>query len=64
MRLTDFHDKVESCLGARLGPTLLRDHVLTSLGGVTAERAISSGVSLREVWRALCDEFDVPELQR
>ena len=41
------------------GPNLM-DHVLTQLGGRTAAQAIEDGVEPRDVWRALCADFDVP----
>lgn len=39
---------------------MLVDHVLTPLGGRTAVQAIEDGVDPRDVWRALCADFDVP----
>jgi hypothetical protein len=45
------------------GASLLVDHVLTRLGGRTSMQAIEDGVDPREVWRALCADFDVPRDQ-
>ena len=45
------------------GGSLLVDHVLTELGGRTAAQAIEDGVDPRDVWRALCADFDVPRDQ-
>jgi hypothetical protein len=42
---------------------MLVDHVLTGLGGRTAMHAIEDGVDPRDVWRALCADFDVPRDQ-
>jgi hypothetical protein len=42
---------------------VLADHVLTNLGGRTAAQAIEDGVDPRDVWRALCVDFDVPRNQ-
>lgn len=39
---------------------MLVDHVLTPLGGRTAAQAIEDGIDPRDVWRALCADFDVP----
>ncbi|MFN8031962.1 MAG: DUF3046 domain-containing protein [Mycobacterium sp.] len=63
MRLTEFHELVEAQFGTVRGASLLVDHVLTRLGGRTAEQAIEDGVEPREVWRALCADFDVPRDQ-
>ncbi|WP_313674536.1 DUF3046 domain-containing protein [Mycolicibacterium sp.] len=63
MRLTEFRELVEVQFGAVRGSSLLVDHVLTRLGGRTAVQAIEAGVDPREVWRALCADFDVPRDQ-
>lgn len=60
MRLTEFHELVEGRFGAMRGGSLLVDHVLTAMGGRTAAQAIEDGVDPRDVWRALCADFDVP----
>lgn len=63
MRLTQFHELVHERFGSVRGASLLVDHVLTSLGGRTAEQAIEAGVDPRDVWWALCADFDVPRDQ-
>lgn len=60
MRLTEFHELIDGQFGSIRGRSLLVDHVLTGLGGRTAAQAIEAGVEPREVWRALCADFDVP----
>jgi hypothetical protein len=42
---------------------MLVDHVLTGLGGLSAAQAIENGMEPRDVWRALCADFDVPRDQ-
>ena len=63
MRLTDFRDHVEGEFGVVRGDALVRDHVLPTLG-TTGAAAIEAGVEPRDVWRALCEEFDVPAARR
>lgn len=63
MRLTEFNELVENQFGAIRGQSLLVDHVLTGFDGRTAAQAIEDGVELRDVWRALCGDFDVPRDQ-
>ena len=63
MRLTEFSELVEAQFGRARGASLLVDHVLTALGGRTAAQAVEDGVDPREVWRALCADFDVPRDQ-
>lgn len=60
MRLTEFQVLVEDQFGSMRGRTLLVDHVLAAVGGRTAMKAIEDGVDPREVWRALCADFDIP----
>lgn len=49
--------------GAARASSMLVDHVLTSIGGRTPAQAIEDGVDPRDVWRALCADFDVPRDQ-
>ena len=63
MRLTEFNDLVEGEFGPVRAASMLVDHVLTGLGGRTAMQAIEDGVDPRDVWRALCADFDVPRDQ-
>lgn len=63
MRLTQFHELVYQRFGPARGASLLVDHVLSSLGGRTAEQAIEAGTDPRDVWWALCADFDVPRDQ-
>lgn len=64
MRLTEFNDLVRDEFGQVRGDSILVDHVILSLGGKTAADAIEDGVDPKAVWRALCDEFDVPARRR
>jgi Protein of unknown function (DUF3046) len=63
VRLTEFRELVDGQFGEVRGASLLVDHVLTSLGGRTPAQAIEAGIDPREVWRALCSDFDVPREQ-
>ncbi|GGK95441.1 DUF3046 domain-containing protein [Nocardia jinanensis] len=60
MRLTEFQELMHTEFGEARGDTLLSDHSILALGGRTGAAAIEAGVDPREVWRALCAEFDVP----
>lgn len=39
-------------------------HVFAELGGTTANDALEVGVDPKAVWRAVCDEMDVPHDRR
>jgi hypothetical protein len=63
VRLTQFHELVTGRFGSVYGASVLVDHVLSGFGGRTAAQAIEDGVDPRDVWRALCSDFDVPRDQ-
>ena len=63
VRLTEFQELVEGQFGPMRGASLLVDHVLAGFGGRTAAQAIEDGAEPRDVWRALCADFDVPRNQ-
>ena len=60
MRLTEFRSLIEAEFGGARGASMLADHTIFALGGRTGEQAIEAGMDPRDVWRALCAEFDVP----
>jgi Protein of unknown function (DUF3046) len=60
VRLTEFSELISSEFGVTTADSLLVDHVLTDLGGRTAAQALESGIDPRDVWVALCRDFDVP----
>jgi Protein of unknown function (DUF3046) len=60
VRLTEFNELVKGRFGAVRAGSMLVDHVLSDFGGRTAAQAIEDGIDPRDVWRALCADFDVP----
>ena len=63
MRLSEFQRACAEEFGADYARVLLRDHWLAALGG-TAQEAIDRGVAARDIWRALCEDLDVPVERR
>jgi len=63
VRLTEFNERVVLRFGTTYGASVLVDHVLAGFGGRTAAQAIEDGIEPRDVWRALCLDFDVPRDQ-
>ncbi len=55
-------------MGERFGPayaeSLARDHVIAGLGSRTVTQALADGDDTKGVWRAVCDEFEVPVKDR
>lgn len=60
MRLSEFHELLYTEFGVARGDILMADHRLGEVGGVTGAAAIEAGIDPKDVWRALCAEFDVP----
>jgi hypothetical protein len=50
--------------GESYASSLARDHVIGGLGNRTVLQALEDGEPPRTVWRALCDDMDVPESRR
>jgi hypothetical protein len=44
--------------------SVAHDHVLKALGGRTVDQALESGEDAKRVWRAVCEEFEVPARKR
>jgi hypothetical protein len=50
--------------GEAYAESVARVHVLTELGGRTVDQALGSGEDAKRVWRAVCEEFEVPARKR
>ena len=59
MRLTDFWNRMEARFGATYARSIAADYRLPALGA-TIDEAIAAGVETKDIWRAVCDEFDIP----
>jgi hypothetical protein len=59
MRLTDFWNRMEERFGTTYARSVAADYRLPALGA-TIDEAIAAGVETKDIWRAVCDEFDVP----
>jgi hypothetical protein len=64
VRLSEFWKLVDEEFGRAQGRTLVRDHVVGTLGHRTAQQALDAGDDPREVWLALAVDQDVPEDRR
>jgi hypothetical protein len=58
MRLSEFWNRMDARFGHAYARSVARDYRVSALGA-TIEDALESGVSAKEVWRAVCAEFDV-----
>lgn len=64
MTLTEFRARTAEVFGDLRSDHLVRAHHLAACDGRTAHDAIEAGASVKQVWLALCVEFDVPEQER
>ena len=60
----EFQARAVEAFGEVRADHLVRTHHLAACGGRTAREAIDEGQSVKSVWLALCDEFDVSEQLR
>ena len=64
MRLQEFWSRLDGQCGSMRAQSVARDHVFASLGGRSAVEAIEAGLSVRKVWLAICEEYEVPAKER
>ena len=64
VRLTHFRQLMDEEFGRVRAGSIVRDHVFSRLKGRTVEEALEAGEEPREVWRAVCAEFEVPAERR
>ncbi|MDP9999835.1 MULTISPECIES: DUF3046 domain-containing protein [Pseudarthrobacter] len=64
MRISDYWRLMDDEFGAGYSRVLSSTLVLAGVGGRTADQALSSGVSPRDVWLAMCEVQDVPPERR
>jgi hypothetical protein len=63
MKLTEFWRRMEQRFGASYARSLAADYRLPGLGA-TIDAALAAGVEARDVWRAVCAEFEMPAALR
>ena len=61
---TEFWRRMDGHFGAGYSHSVAADQVLSELGSVTANAAIARGDSLKHVWRAVCNAYEIPEKHR
>jgi Protein of unknown function (DUF3046) len=64
MRITVFRKMMADEFGEIRADMLARDHVFGVLGNRTVDEALEAGLSTKEIWRAVCDAFEVPPERR
>jgi hypothetical protein len=64
MRITVFRKMMAEEFGEIRADMLARDHVFSALDNRTVDQALEAGVPAKEIWRAVCDAFEVPPERR
>ncbi|HBW20238.1 MAG: DUF3046 domain-containing protein [Streptosporangiaceae bacterium] len=64
MRLTVFWERMRAQFGEAYADSVAKDHVLGGLGGRTVNQALADGEDAKVVWRAVSDDFRVPDRLR
>ncbi|MGI5118497.1 DUF3046 domain-containing protein [Marinactinospora thermotolerans] len=64
MRLSQFWQRMNEQFGENYAESLARDHVIEELGSRTVHQALADGVAAKQVWRAVCEAFDLPATVR
>jgi hypothetical protein len=50
--------------GGSYAESVAKDFVLSGLGGRTVNKALADGEDAKVVWRAVCDQFNLPDRLR
>lgn len=64
MRITMFRTLMAREFGQMRADMLARDHVFSSLGGRTVDQALEAGLPAKDIWRTVCEAFEVPPERR
>ena len=64
MKLSEFWTNMDYEFGAGSARVLAGDLVRGSLGTMTALEALEAGVAPKDVWLAVCETQDIPEVRR
>ena len=64
MKLSEFWTNMDYEFGAGYARVLAGDLVLGSLGNMTALEELEDGVAPKDVWLAVCETQDIPEVRR
>ncbi|WP_375491677.1 DUF3046 domain-containing protein [uncultured Jatrophihabitans sp.] len=59
MRITEFWRRMGERFGSGYAASLAADYRIPQLGS-TIDEALAAGVEAKDVWRAVCAEFEMP----
>ena len=64
MRLTEFWRRMREQFGDAYAESVAKDFVLASLGDRTVSKALADGEDVKAIWRAVSENFNVPDRLR
>jgi hypothetical protein len=64
VRLTEFWERMNARFGPAYADSVARDQVISGLGDRTVAEALAAGESAKDVWRAVCEHFEIPVRDR
>lgn len=64
MRLSTFWNNMHEQFGEAYADSLAKDYVIDGLGSRTVNQALADGIGAKQVWRAVCEAFDLPVTAR
>jgi hypothetical protein len=64
VRLTEFWERMETRFGKPYADSVARDQMIGRLGNRTVHQALAAGESAKDVWRAVCEHFEIPVKDR
>lgn len=59
-----FWERMAEFFGEAYAASVAKDHVLSTLGGRTVDKALADGEDAKAVWRGVCEAFNVPDRLR
>jgi Protein of unknown function (DUF3046) len=64
VRVTAFWERMQAQFGEAYAASVAHDYVIAALGDRTVNQALSDGVAVVTVWRAVCEAFELPDRVR
>jgi hypothetical protein len=59
VRITEFWRRMDERFGSTYARSVAADYRLPELGA-TIDQALAQGIEAKQIWRAVCAEFDMP----
>jgi hypothetical protein len=64
VRLTALWERMHAQFGEAYAASVAQDFVIAALGDRTVNQALADGMPAAQVWRGVCEAFELPERVR